>query len=267
MLRLVCYWTLFDWKRCMNGLYMCLQWDKGVKNHNRILANLSRMFSQFFFRVNHFIVSSCSNILFGSLIPPPLSSIHRIFSLVIISIGIFLWLVWIFNINVGVFSNNITSIAFHRITLSILNILVGRLNSFLYRCLGIGNVHSISTIVINIIGGRRIIDKRNVTLTKRELWSMINRPFSSLLRFWNNIFKAFSGLFIEYWTRFGAQHYLRVLQSTTIEEINQLLFSRGKSWFCLLIELGLWSDFVNILGISRNFYHLTFNSIIFFLDI
>jgi len=67
-----------------------------------------------------------------------------------------------------------------------------------------GNKNFSLTIFINIICGRRVIDEMNITLSKRELRSMITRPFSSFLSFWNDTSEAFSGLFVEYSTTFGA---------------------------------------------------------------
>jgi len=61
-----------------------------------------------------------------------------------------------------------------------------------------GHIGFLMTILTNVIGGRRVIDERNITLSKRELWSMINVPFSSLLRLWNNIFKAFGSLVVKH---------------------------------------------------------------------
>jgi hypothetical protein len=105
----------------------------------------------------------------------------------------------------------VTNSAFHHIAPSILNIVMGRLNPFLYRCLSIGHKSFPLTISINIISGRRVIDERDITLSVRELWSMISKPFSSFLGLWNDIFKAFGSLFVEYRTTIGAHHYLIIL--------------------------------------------------------
>ena len=92
---------------------------------------------------------------------------------------------------------------------------------------------------LNIISGRKVIDERNITLSKRELLSMTNIPFSSFLGFWSKNLKAFGSLFVEQIATSGKQHDLRVFQPAQIEKIDQFLFSHGISHFLLPIKLRL----------------------------
>jgi len=95
----------------------------------------------------------------------------------------------------------------------------------LNRFRSIGHKSLLLTIFCNIICTQRIINKWNVTFSKRKFWHVICIPLSSLLGFMNKIFKALSCLFVENKTAPTTQHDLRILQSATIEKVNQLLLS------------------------------------------
>ena len=169
--------------------------------------------------VNNLVFKACNNAFFRSLVPFPLSPCHGILSLVVVAVSILLRL----KSSTILVVINIIGASFHHIVLPMLHIFMGRLNPFLVWC--IRNKGFSLTTFIDIISGRRVIDKRDITLRKGKLGSMITRPFVPFLRFWERNFVAFSCLFVKYNTTSGLEHYLRILQLASIDEINQFFFN------------------------------------------
>jgi hypothetical protein len=129
--------------------------------------------------VSILVFKACSKAFFRPLVPSLFSPCHGILSLVVVDVSIFLRLK-----SSAIFVViNITGASFHNIVLPMLKILVGRLNPFLVGC--IRNENFSLTTFVDIISGRRVIDKRDITLCKGKLGSMITRPFAPFLRFWD----------------------------------------------------------------------------------
>jgi len=137
------------------------------------------------FYVESLVFKACSNAFFWPLVPLPMSPCHGVLSLVIVVVSIFLWLK-----DSTILVINSTGAYFHHIVFPMLHILMGRLNPFFISC--IRNKKISLTTLIDIIGGRRVIDESNITLCKGKLRSMITKPFPYFLRFRDRTFKAFN---------------------------------------------------------------------------
>ena len=146
-------------------------------------------------------------------------SLHGILSLLVVAISKLLRLK---GSTIFVVTHN-SDVSFHHIVLPMLHILIGRLNPFLVGCI---REHNFSlTTLIDIIGGRRVIHERDTTLCKGKHRSMISRPLPHFIRFWDRTFEDFSCLFVKHNTASRAEHYLRILQLTSIEKVNQFFLS------------------------------------------
>jgi hypothetical protein len=108
------------------------------------------------------------------------------------------------------------------------------------------------TTLIDIIGGRRVIYERGVTLCKGKLRSMTTILFPSFLRFWNRTFEAFSCLFVKHITTSRVERYLRILQLASTEEVNQFFFSCRIGCLSLPVELRLRSSLLEVFCIFRD---------------
>jgi hypothetical protein len=207
--------------------------------------------------VKSLVFKACNNAFFRPLVPSPLCPYHGILSLVVVAVSILFRLKS--SIILVVF--NIIGASFHHIILPMLHILMGRLNTFLVGC--IRNESFSLTTFVDIIGGRRVIEEMNITLCKGKLMPMITRPFVPLLRFWDRTFKAFSCLFIKYNITSRAEHYLRILQVASIEEVNQFFFCYWIGCLQLLVELRLWNNLFDVFHIFSDVHHLAFFNINF----